>query len=94
MTLNLSPFDLVVIALAACYWAYAVTKTHGAFHLFSRLRSKTTFGGLLECPICAAFWFGVVFYALTLTPLKPIVEISAAVGLACAIGFYTGYWQQ
>ena len=90
---TLTPFDLLVIALATCYWAYAVTKTHGAFHLFSRLRERVTLGGLTSCPICAAFWLGIGFYALMTTPIRPLVEISAAVGLATAIGFYTGMWQ-
>lgn len=86
--------DLAVIAVATLYLAYALTKTHGAFGMFSWIREHLPLGGMTACIVCAAFWCAVAFYAVWFTPLQPLVWIVAAAGLAVLAGQYTGMNQQ
>lgn len=91
----MTPTDLLVLSLATLYWAHAISKTHGAFGIFEWARGtkeKPTLGGLLQCPVCLAFWIAIAFWLLMPTPLYPIVTVSAAAGAATLIGFYTGMW--
>lgn len=92
--MNLTPFDFAVIALASCYWAFVVPKKSGPYALFDRLRARTTLGGLLLCPPCLVLWLAALMWVLWQTPLAPVVTISAAAGLACFIGYWSGMWQQ
>lgn len=86
--------DLIVLSLATLYLAYALTKTHGAGGLFAWVREHLPLGGLTSCIVCAAFWIGMAFYGLWLTPLQPIVYVFAAAGGAVVIGNYVGLAQK
>lgn len=92
--MTLDPLSLILTALATCYWAYAISKTHGPYHLFEKTRQRFPMGGLTSCPICLSVWLAAGFYALMLTPLAVLVLVSAVAGLATVIGYYTGTWQQ
>lgn len=85
--------DLLTLALATGYWAYAISKTDGAFGVFEWTRRHLPLGGLTTCPICLSFWLALVMGLLMPTPLYPIVVISAGAGAATLLGFYTGLWQ-
>lgn len=90
----MTPTDLIILGMATLYLAYAVTKTHGAFGMFTWIRNHLPLGGLTDCIVCCAFWCGLAFYLLWLTPLQPIVYIFAIAGLAVFAGAYTGMNQQ
>ena len=86
--------DLLIVAFASLYAAYAITKTYGAFGMFVWIRERFPLGGLTSCIVCAAIWCAAAFYLLMLTPLHPIVEIFAVAGAAVVIGHYVGMAQQ
>lgn len=90
----MSILDLLTLALATLYLSYALTKTHGPFGVFSAIRQRASLGGLTSCIVCAAFWLALAFYALWLTPLKPIVEVFAVAGGMVALAQYTGLKQE
>lgn len=86
----MNPFDFLLLLLATWYAAYVVATKGGPFDIFGRLRTYLPLGGLTACIVCLAFWFGVVFYVLLLTPLAPIVYPFAAAGAAILLYRYTG----
>lgn len=86
--------DLAVVALATLYAAFALTKTHGPFGVFTWIRARLPLGGVTACIVCAAFWCSVTFYVLWLTPARPLVWVFAAAGLAVFAGQYVGMNQQ
>lgn len=90
MTLALDPFSLLVIALAAWRLAYLMAKEAAPFQLMTRLRAKTTFGGLLSCLYCSSWWAALVMLALWYTPLQPLVYVFAVSAAALMLGSYTG----
>lgn len=82
--------DLLTLVLATWYLSYALTKTHGAFGMFSFIREHFALGGLTSCIICAAFWIGALFFVLWLTPARVVVYPFALAGGAVLVGSYTG----
>ena len=80
--------DLLIIALATWYIAYAVTSTHGPFNVFERARKVTTLGGLLTCPVCLAFWAALV---LLLVPMGIVVQALAVAGAAMLLHGVAGW---
>lgn len=82
---ELSLADLVILAAAALYAAYAVAWSYGPFHIFERLRRGNSW-----CTFCAAFWAAVAVYAIWWTPAQPIVHILAIAGVAATLGEYVG----
>ena len=91
----MTPFDFILLALAACYWAFVLVKKGGPWNAFKRLRSRTTVGGLLECPACLVFWTAALLYlGWQWEPTQYVVTVSAIAGGATFIGYYSGMWQQ
>ncbi len=88
--MNLSLPDLLILALATLYSAYALTKTHGPFGMFVALRNHLPLGGLTTCMTCAAFWLALLFWALWQTPVQPAVMVFAAAGGAVFLAQYVG----
>jgi hypothetical protein len=82
--------DLLILAAAALYVAYAIGWSHGPFGVFSTLRDRYPLGGALRCPFCLAFWAALVLWLIWPTPAQPIVYILAIAGVAAAVGTYTG----
>lgn len=80
--------DLLIIALATWYVAYAVTSTHGPFNAFERVRKVTTLGGLLTCPVCLAFWAGLI---LLLAPMGIVTQALAVAGAAMLLHGFAGW---
>lgn len=80
--------DWITLALAVWYIAYAVTKTHGPFNIFERLRKHLPHGGLLDCPVCLSFWAALM---LLLLPRGILVDALAIAGLAMLAHGYTGW---
>jgi hypothetical protein len=85
-----SLLDLLILALAAFYAAYAVTATEGPFHCFATLRRIAPLGGLTNCFVCAVLWCGVVFYALAALRVPEIGYVFAGAGAALLAYRYTG----
>lgn len=99
--------DLVILALATWYAAYAVTSTHGPGGVFDWVREHVWHGrhgvdtstkfdsntgvalstppplrnGLLDCPICLAFWVALILVTVTLGHID-LVQTLAVAGLA------------
>lgn len=69
--------DLLVSSLAAWYVSYAVTSTYGPFGVFDWLRTHLPHGGLLDCPVCLAFWAALV---LLLLPMGIVTQAFAVAG--------------
>lgn len=90
MVLNLTALDLLVLALATWRLAYLMAKEAAPFQLMSRLRQRTTFGGLLSCIHCSSWWAALVMLALWFTPLQPIVWVFALSAAGLMLGSYTG----
>ena len=80
--------DVLLIALATWYIAYAVTSTHGPFSVFDRIRKVTTIGGLLTCPVRLAFWAALV---LLLVPMGIVVQALAVAGAAMLLHGFAGW---
>lgn len=92
--MTLQPFDLLILTLATCYWAWVIPKKAGPYQLFEKLRGKWTLGGLLLCPPCLSIWAAVILWGISLTPFVPFVWVSAIGGASCLLGYYTGTWMQ
>lgn len=92
MALSLS--DLLTLALATLYAAYAITKTHGPYGIFTALRVRAPLGGLTACIVCCAFWCALVFWLLLQTDARPVVWVFAAAGGAVVVAHYVGMAQQ
>lgn len=84
------PLDLAILTLATWYAAYSVATKGGPWNVFEWLRQHVPLGGLTQCIVCLAFWFGAAFYLLSLTPLAPVVYPFAAAGGAILLYRYTG----
>lgn len=59
----INPFRLFVIALATWRVSSMLVQEDGAFKVFSRLRKRSTFGGLLECIWCLSVWIAPAILA-------------------------------
>lgn len=81
---------LLLITLAAFYCAFALTKTHGPYHLFERFRTRFPFGGATTCIVCAMPYFALFFFICDTLNLEAIVMIFAAAGGALSLWRYTG----
>lgn len=76
----MTPINLLILSLATFSMAYLLVKEDAPFKLMARLRSVTTFGGLLTCIHCSAMWCAILCYILISTPLAPIVYVFAIRG--------------
>lgn len=81
--------DLLLAALAAYYIAFAVTKTHGLFHVFTRLRELDP-SGLTACIYCLLVWAALACYLALTSPLYPLVVVLALAGAGVLAHRYTG----
>lgn len=86
----MQPFDLLLIALAAFYVAYAISSTHGPFRAFEQLRTRIPLGGLTACIVCLAPWLAAAFYVLLSTPAAWLVWILAGAGGSVFVYRWTG----
>lgn len=86
----MQPLDLLVIALATFYCAFAISSTHGPWHVFEWLRGHLSLGGLTACLVCLSPWLAALFYVLMATALSPVVYILAIAGASVLLWRYTG----
>jgi hypothetical protein len=86
----LTTLDLIILALACWRLSYLLTKEKAPFGVMTRIRERTTLGGLLSCLFCASIWSAVIMTLLYLTPLRPVVVVFAVSGLALMAASYTG----
>lgn len=86
----MQPLDLLIVALATFYSAFAISATHGPWHVFEWLRAHLPLGGLTACLVCLSVWLATLFYVLMLTPLSTIVDILAIAGTSVLLWRYTG----
>jgi len=91
----MTPFDFVLLALAAWRLAYLLAKEDAPFKLMARIRQRTALGGLLTCIYCASVWTALLVFVLwQFEALRVIVTVAAISGLALMAGNYTGSSQQ
>lgn len=81
---------VIATAFATWYVAYAVTCTHGPFNIFDRIRKVTTVGGLLECPVCLAFWAALALVWVTVGHIDIVLTLGCA-GLAMLAHGFAGW---
>lgn len=86
----MQPLDLLIVALSTFYCAYAISATHGPWHVFEWLRAHLSLGGLTSCLVCLSPWLAVLFYVLILTPLYVAVDVLAIAGASVLLWRYTG----
>jgi hypothetical protein len=86
-----TPFDLITLALFTWLVAHMLIKTDGPFHVFARLRSVTTFGGLLACIVCLSPWVAGLGYVVLQSPFAALVQIMAAAALGLWGARYVGW---
>jgi hypothetical protein len=78
----MTPLDLLILTLATFYLSYAAVHLDLPFNAAKRFRENvTTFGGLLLCFWCTAFWVALALYAIQYRTLD-LVTISAIAGAA------------
>lgn len=83
-------FDLVIVAAATAYLAFAITTTRGPFRVFARLRAHLPLGGLTTCIYCLAPWTAGGLLLLYATPARVLVEALAVAGLALMAWAWSG----
>ncbi len=86
----MNALDLILIALASFYVAYAVANTHGPFGAFEDLRARLPLGGLTSCMICLSPWASALFYLALMAGATWFVWIFAAAGVSVFAYRYTG----
>ncbi len=86
----LSPLDVLIIMLATWRTAHLLTQEDAPFRFMSRIRARTTLGGLLTCVKCASVWTAALMLALWFTPLVWLVWIAAISGGALMLAAYSG----
>jgi len=86
----MQPLDLLIVSLATFYCAYAISATHGPWHVFEWLRTHVPLGGLTACLVCMSPWLAALFYVLMLTPLAVAVYVLAVAGASVLVWRYTG----
>lgn len=84
----LDAFTLIKIAAATWYISHALTSTHGIAGSFEWARKHLPHGGLLECPVCLAFWTALI---LVLVPYGIVIDALAIAGAAMLAHGYSGW---
>lgn len=80
--------NLIILALATWYIAYSVTSTHGIGGSFDWLRKNLPHGGLLDCPVCLAFWAALI---LAFAPMGIVTQALAIAGGAMILHGFAGW---
>lgn len=88
--LEISPFDLLVLALATWRLAYLLVKEAAPFGIMTRIRAYTTLGGMLDCLYCSSVWCAIACYGIYLTDFRAIIYIIAISGASMMLYRYTG----
>lgn len=86
----MQPLDLLVVSLATFYVAYAISSTHGPWHIFEWLRGHLPLGGLTGCIVCLSPWVGLLFYLLLTTPVAWIAWVFGVAGASIFAYRWTG----
>lgn len=83
---------LITQSLAVWYLSYALTRTHGIFGVFVKLRQFDTRIGLnlLACIVCTSAWVaGLMLLLWSVVPI--VVQLFAIAGLAMLAHKFTGW---
>ena len=88
----MSPFDLLVSALATWYIAYVISAHSGPLRLLERLRRVEPLQEFLSCIYCLSIWVALTVYLVMSYPdyHRPLVEVPAIAGAALMLRAYTG----
>jgi hypothetical protein len=87
-----TPFDLLILALATWYLSHVITtpSISGPYKSLALLRERVSLGGLTHCKVCFAPWAAALLFVLGHTPLQPIVVVLALAGAALMLGSFSG----
>jgi hypothetical protein len=98
--MELSLFDLIILALATWRISRIVTREDGPFGVFSKWRAYAkarqdmgkalTLYGLLSCIYCLSVWVALGLLALHLFVTPYVSYVFAVSGLALMLRSYTG----
>lgn len=82
--------DFIIIAVAAWRLAFFVARESGPFDVMTRVRARTTLGGLLTCVYCASVWTAALMLAFWFTGLQVAVYVAALSGAGLMLAAYSG----
>ncbi len=88
--MNLSPLDLLILALATWRLAYLVSRERAPFNIMGYLRDKFPLGGGTACMMCMSVWTAALMLVLWHTPAQPVVYVAALSGAALMLASWTG----
>lgn len=78
----MTPLDLIALTFATFYLSYALVHLDLPYNVMKRFRENvTTFGGLLLCFWCCAFWVALVLYLIQYRAVD-LITVSAIAGAA------------
>lgn len=86
---SLTWFDFLLIALATARLSMMIANEHGPWHVFDRIRTNLSLGGLTGCVKCISVW-AALFFILLYAVAPVVVWIFAASGAALMLRTYTG----
>lgn len=86
----MTALDLLILALATWRVAYMITREHGPFRVFERLRAAYPLGGLTTCLYCLSVWVSAAFFLLYQAGILWPAQLCAISGAAIMLYRYTG----
>lgn len=76
----MTPFELLVLALATWRLAFMLTVENGPLRIFARFRRITTLGGLLECIFCTSVWAALLLTVAVVGRLDLVAVLAVSAG--------------
>lgn len=94
MSVQMTPLNLLVLALATWRLSYMLVKEDGPYKIFPSLRKQVFLSKVLACIHCTSVYVAPVLWVLLFTPLWVLVWWLAIGGLALMLHRYTGYFTE
>lgn len=76
----MTALDLTILALATWRISFLLTREVGPLQALSKLRERTTLGGLLECIKCMSVWAALALFALWQFVQWPVIVLAISGG--------------
>jgi hypothetical protein len=87
----MSPFELLILALATWRLAFMLVREDGPGDVFLRLRQRRLLLGLFGCVYCMSVWTaGVMLVLWAIWPLTVLVYVLAISGAALMLQSFSG----
>jgi O-antigen/teichoic acid export membrane protein len=89
---SLTPFDFIILICATWRLANMLSREHGPFRVFSKMRERFPLGGLTACVYCMSIWCALpllLIYAWA-PVLNILIWVLAISGGALLLRSFTG----